>query len=225
MKPTTSITPSLDRRATRGALFGLLTLAATVLAPIAATAADEQPVFRRVPPQYIAALGDPGASSGSGAQTWGLWRHDPGPRGVWLKHFDQLVAAGGVAPALWKFDSQDWWLDENGLIMEQPEFPLPPGRYIVTGGREAVAMLTIYPPDELGNSRWALNRDATIYDVTHLGCRSGRYRPAADSGSCSPANAPRDAFKVAPGAPMPPVAGCRKQDYSVLIVVAVETDS
>ncbi len=211
----------------RRSLPGFIALAALalVIATPMISASDEQPVFRRVPPQYIAALGDPGASSGTGAQTWGLWRKDPGPRGVWLKHFDNLIAAGGVAPALWKFDPSDWWLDENGLIMEQPEFPLPPGRYIVTGGREAVAMLTIFPPDASGDSRWTLNRDASIYDVTHLGCRSGRYTPAGDAASCSPAQAPRDAFKVAPGAPMPPVAGCHKQDYSVLIVVAVEADS
>ncbi len=211
----------------RRSLPGFIALAALalVIATPMISASDEQPVFRRVPPQYIAALGDPGASSGTGAQTWGLWRKDPGPRGVWLKHFDNLIAAGGVAPALWKFDPSDWWLDENGLIMEQPEFPLPPGRYIVTGGREAVAMLTIFPPDAGGDSRWTLNRDASIYDVTHLGCRSGRYTPAGDAASCSPAQAPRDAFKVAPGAPMPPVAGCHKQDYSVLIVVAVEADS
>ena len=222
---TASLTPGASsRRRTLPGLVALLALALVTTAP-AASAADEPPVFRRVPPQYIAALGDPGASSGAGAQTWGLWRKDPGPRGVWLKHYDKLVAAGGVAPALWKFDAEDWWLDENGLIMEQPEFPLPPGRYIVTGGRETVAMLTIFPPDADGDSRWALNRNANIHDVTHLGCRSGRYRPAGEAGSCSPANAPRDAFKVAPGAPMPPVAGCDKLDYSVLIVVAVETDS
>ncbi len=225
MKTNSSLSPCGILRARQFALWGLAALVAAALAPVVAAAADETSEFRRVPPQYIAALGDPGASSGSGAQTWGLWRQDPGPRGVWLKHFDSLIAGGGVAPALWKFDHNDWWLDENGLIMEQPEFPLPPGRYIVTGGREAVAMLTIFPPDELGNSRWALNRDATIYDVTHLGCRSGRYRPAAEAGSCSPADAPRDAFKVAPGAAMPPVAGCHKQDYSVLIVVAIEVDS
>ena len=35
--------------------------------------------FRRIEPQYIAALGDPGATSGNGAQAWGLWSQDPRP--------------------------------------------------------------------------------------------------------------------------------------------------
>ena len=41
-----------------------------------------------------------------------------------LSRYEQLEAAGGVAPAQWKFDNTDWWLEEHGLIMEQPEFPL-----------------------------------------------------------------------------------------------------
>jgi hypothetical protein len=40
-------------------------------------------------------------------------------------------------------------------------------------------------------------------------------------GSCSPEQAPRDAFRVSPGAPMPPVPGCNKQDYAVLFVIGV----
>ena len=83
-----------------------------------ATGADET-TFKSIRTQFIAALGDPAASSGSGAQSWGLWRKDPGPRGVWLNNFEQqLVVSGGVAPANWKFDSTDWWLEENGLIIK-----------------------------------------------------------------------------------------------------------
>ena len=41
--------------------------------------------FTRIPIQSIAALGDPQALSGTGAQEWGLWRKDPGPRGVWMR--------------------------------------------------------------------------------------------------------------------------------------------
>ena len=179
--------------------------------------------FRAVPTRYIAALGDPGASSGYGAQAWGLWRRDPGPRGVWLKNFErQLVARGGVAPANWQFDSTDWWLEENGLIMEKPEFSVPPGKYIVTGDREAMAVLTIHPADDMGRHRWELGNGATLYDVTHLPCRSARYTPVSGDNACSPANAQRDNFPVRPGGPMPMVGGCRKQDYAVLFIIAEE---
>ncbi|NCF37547.1 MAG: hypothetical protein GWP56_14375 [Gammaproteobacteria bacterium] len=110
------------------ALGLLMTIALQM--PVAYAAEGYQPQFKRVPTQYIAALGDPDATSGNNAQTWGLWTLDPGPRGVPLKSFEQLQAAGGLAPAKWQFDSQDWWLEENGRIMEPPQFPLPPGKYI-----------------------------------------------------------------------------------------------
>jgi hypothetical protein len=177
--------------------------------------------FQRIPTQFIAALGDPGATSGSGAQLWGLWRLDPGPRGVKLNSYDQLKEAGGVAPARWRFDGADWWLEEHGLIMEQPDFPVPPRKYLVTGNREVTAVLTIHPADKNGDRRWELDNGATLYDVTHLACRSARYRPAAGDGSCSPANVQETAFPVAPGGVMPPVEGCKKQDYTVLFVIGV----
>src|SRR5262245_40905854 len=66
-------------------------------------AAQERPThaagkFKRLwSPMYIAALADPGANSGAGAQSWGLWRLDPGPRGVRLNRYERLKAAGGVA--------------------------------------------------------------------------------------------------------------------------------
>jgi len=56
-----------------------------------------------------------------------------------------LEDAGGHAPHGWRFDSKNWWLDENGLIMEPPDFPLPPGTYLVTGGREKASALTVHP--------------------------------------------------------------------------------
>jgi hypothetical protein len=204
----------------------LLTLAAVSLSACAQDKEEkerEEMKFQRVPMQYIAALGGEEAMSGSGAQTWGLWRVDPGPRGVRLKRYDKLQSAGGLAPAGWQLDETDWWLEENGLLMEQPEFPLAPGQYRVTGGREVTTVLTVHPADAQGDSRWELSDDATLYDVTHLGCRSARYTPATgtDANSCSPANAPQSAFRVAPGAEMPPVEGCAKQDYAVLFVIAV----
>jgi len=38
-------------------------------------------------------------------------------------------------------------------------------------------VLTIHPKDKDGNERWELADGATLYDVTHLGCRSARYTP------------------------------------------------
>jgi len=81
-------------------------------------------MFRRVQTQFVAAdpgLKNPQATSGTGAIEWGLWRLDPGPRGVRLHKYKALEANGSVAPAGWTFDRQDWWLEEHGLIMEAPE--------------------------------------------------------------------------------------------------------
>jgi hypothetical protein len=200
----------------------LCLLAAAALGSTCSEAGPEPAGFRPIPTRFIAALAEPDATSGTGAEHWGLWPVDPGPRGVRLSRFGQLQAAGGMAPARWQFDARDWWLEENGLIMEPPQFPLAPGRYLVTGDREVTTVLTVYPDDANGQRRWELADGATLYDVTHLGCRSVRYTPAAAGGDCSPANAPRDAFRVAPGAAMPPVAGCSKQDYAVLFVIGVE---
>lgn len=178
--------------------------------------------FRPIPIQFIAALGDPEASSGVGAEHWGLWNKDPGPRGVWLRLFPILKAAGGYAPRGWRFDEQDWWLDENGLIMEKPNFPISAGRYLVTGDREVTTVLTIYPKDSEGVQRWELADNAKLFDVTHLPCRSARYTPANFVSVCSPANADKSLFRVTPGAVMPAVEGCDKQDYAVLFIVGAE---
>ena len=77
------------------------------------------------------------------------------------------------------------------------------------------------PKDTDGNQRWELADGATLYEVTHLGCRSARYTPATANNSCSPANVRTTGFPVNPGAAMPVVNGCRKQDYAVLIVVGL----
>ena len=92
--------------------------------------------FYRVQTQFIAALGNPKDSSGVGASNWGIWRVDPGPRGVNLSDWKQLKEMDGLSPAGWVFDQNDWWVEENGLIMEKPDFPIPPGQYVVTGGRK-----------------------------------------------------------------------------------------
>jgi hypothetical protein len=194
------------------------TFSPQVLAQSARSGGDTK--FKRVPTQYIAALGDPDATSGTNAQTWGLWRRDPGPRGVDLGDYGRL-ASSGVAPAGWKFDGTGWWLEEHGLIMESPEFPMPAGKYLVTGNRDVSSVLTVDPMDADGKQHWSLADGASIYDVTHLRCRSALYTPAGGAGACSPAKARPSDFPVRPGAPMPPVAGCNKQDYAVLIVYGV----
>jgi hypothetical protein len=61
--------------------IGFLILAAGLQQPVHASDVDLTK-FRRIEPQYIAALGDPGATFGNGAQSWGLWSQDPGPRGA-----------------------------------------------------------------------------------------------------------------------------------------------
>jgi hypothetical protein len=210
------------RRLIRRACVALVLLVTIAVAAQAVYAeGGGQTKFKRISTQYIAALGDPGSTSGSGAQSWGLWPLDPGPRGVKLNRYSSLKDAGGVAPAHWKLDETDWWLEEHGLIMEQPTFPLPPGKYVVTGARKVTAVLTIHPPDNRGDRRWELDQGATLYDVTHLACRSARYTPATAGGSCSPAHAKQTAFPIAPGGAMPPVEGCTKQDYAVLIVIGM----
>jgi hypothetical protein len=175
--------------------------------------------FVRMPTQFIAALAEPTAKSGTGAENWGLWRIDPGPRGVWATSYRNLMAGGGIAPAGWQFDANDWWLDENGLLMEHPEYGLAPGKYLVTGRRETTAVLTVHPKDAEGSQRWELDGGATIYDVTHLRCRSARYRPVNKAALCTPERAPLPAFPVEPGASMPAIEGCQKQDYTVLFIV------
>ena len=158
--------------------------------------------------------GDPESTSGSGASSWGIWREDPGPRGVHLQEYESVLAMGGYTPAGWTLDHEDWWMEEHGIIMEKPEFPLPDGRYIVTGGRETQSVLT------KNGDNWELSHGAKLHDVTHLPCRSARYQPLVETASPASANAAE--FPVTPGGEMPAVNGCKKQDYWVLFVVALE---
>ncbi len=172
--------------------------------------------IRQIDTQFIAALGSPTQTHGTNAEKWGLWDKDPGPRGVWLSLFPAL-ALTGTAPVGWHFDPGQWWMEEHGLIMEKPQFPLAPGQYIVTGGREVTSVLTIGQPDATGAQSWALADGATLDQVTHLACRSAVYT-AAKGGSCTPASVNPANFPVTPGATMPAVTDCTKQDYSVLFV-------
>ena len=170
-------------------------------------------------------MGDPKASSGDGAEDWGLWRDDPGPRGVYLRDYDRRVLSNGnVAPAGWTFNPSDWWVEEHGLIMSTPEpLPrkgydkgtkavLPEKRYVVTGDRSVTTILTVRE-----DGKWELEK-GTLYDVTHLPCRSAAYRGK----TCAPKNANSADFPVRPGAEMPKIEGCSKQDYAVLFVLGEE---
>jgi len=191
----------------------------TAFGPMARAENGTSTGFRHIPLQYIVALGDPNATSGSGAEAWGLWREDPGPRGCRLDNYPALKSTG-VAPEKWAFDSKDWWLEEHGLIMEKPEFPLPPGKYVVTGGREVTSVLTVDPKDKDDVEHWSLSNGAKLYDVTHLPCHAARYTPSKGA-ACSPDKVQRSAFPVDPGVAMPSVDGCKKQDYAVLFVIGV----
>mmetsp|Transcript_8927 Transcript_8927/g.10432 ORF Transcript_8927/g.10432 Transcript_8927/m.10432 type:complete len:260 (+) Transcript_8927:93-872(+) len=185
--------------------------------------------------QFIAALGDPSASSGivpvdqkSGVSSWGLWPVDPGPRGVMLQDYQQeIVQRHNIAPSGWKFDPQNWWLEEHGLIMEPPDpFPLQEGKYLVTGGRTVTTTLIISQEsnkDGTVTTKWKLE-EGTLYDITHLPCRSARYQPIVaggddEDGPGSPGAANPKDFPVTPGAIMPSVPGTTQQDYAVIFVV------
>ncbi len=202
----------LSRRATLG-MLATLPLAAALPARATET-------FTRIPTQYIAALGMSSAIKGSDAATWGHWPVDPGPRGVKVRNFESLKAAGNVAPAGWTFDPAAWWIEENGLIMESPTFPLPAGKYVVTGGRETTAVLTVTAPDASGAQSWSLSDAATVYDVTHLRCRAALYTSKGGA-SCTPDNTPINRFPMPPAEPMPAIDGCSKQEFQVLIVIGM----
>lgn len=211
--PSAHHKPSMTS-ARRSFLASAIVLTTQLLVPVSAQAAVPAG-FKRIRTQFIAALGDPKGSSGTEANDWGLWKVDPGPRGVYLKDYDDIVKNNFAGPDGWKFDVNDWWVEEHGLIMPAPSFPVPVGRYVVTGGREATTVLTI-----ADGGAWTLD-DGTLYDVTHLPCRSARYKPYAGGGA-SPKDAKQSDFPVRPGAEMPPIAGFDKQDYAVLFVIGVE---
>ena len=90
---------------------------------------------------------------------------------MWLR-FYQLEKVGNIVPTGWRFGFDDWWLDENGLIMKAPEFPILAGQYFVTDGEEHFSLLTIEQQDAEGKQAWSLTDDKTIGDVTHGPCRS-----------------------------------------------------
>lgn len=207
----------------RGLSAAVAVLSAIAVTGVSSAHADQK--MARIQTQYIAALGDKTATSGNDAETWGLWAVDPGPRGVWAKDYPSLIANGGIAPEGWQFDPSAWWLEEHGLIMEAPTFPLPPGKYVVTGGREVTSVLTVEPADAAGKQAWSLADDASIYDVTHLRCRAAVYTALPGGAQCTPDKTPMSAFPMSPGLAMPAVEGCSTRDYQVLIVVGMMVES
>jgi hypothetical protein len=80
--------------------------------------------------KFIAATGDPTANQGiigsAQEEQWGVWNRDPGPPGVFLRDYQTSLLNNKqstsnsdsddsiVAPAGWKFDKNDWWLEEHG---------------------------------------------------------------------------------------------------------------
>lgn len=228
---TSSSTSSLPRREM---LINTLALGLLAASGVASTRLFRDtlyapPGFQRLATtQFIAALGDPKASSGYNAsKEWGVWSVDPGPRGVWLRDYESnLQQHNNVAPIYgWTFNPNDWWLEEHGLIMESPTFPIQPGRYLVTGFRDVTTGLTI-----AADGSWKLDK-GTLYDVTHLPCRAARYHPQSTStvagGEGRVVGGPQTArltdFPVRPGAEMPTVPGCDKQDYAVLFMIGKAT--
>ena len=195
-------------------------LATTISSPITA-----QTKFRRIKTQYIATQAPSDKSFGTGAETWGIWKVDPGPIGVWLKFYQALQKAGNIAPSGWRFNIDDWWLDENGLIMKSPEFPIPAGQYYVTNGEQHISLLTVKQPDAAVKQAWSLSDNKTIGDVTHGPCRSARYTPKTGLGTCSPKDANRAAFPLKAGESPPLVRGCNRKKYAVLIVFGLPIKS
>ena len=72
------------------------------LGPSARAEGETSTTFKHIPLQYIVALGDPAATFGSGAQSWGLWRQDPGPRGCLLTNTKGSDLQWGLTPFLYR---------------------------------------------------------------------------------------------------------------------------
>lgn len=102
---------------------------------------------------------------------------------------------------------------------------MPAGEYHVTTGEELISLLTVEEPDLEGKQAWSLSDDKTIANVTHGPCRSARYNTESATGTCSPADADRDVFPLKPGESPPPISGCNRQNYAVLIVFGVPAES
>jgi len=105
----------------------------------------------------------------------------------------------------------------NKKFIREGKYTIDRAKYVVTGDRDVTTVLTVF-----SDGRWQLDK-GTLYDVTHLPCRSARYTPADSANpACTPDQANKKDFPVTPGAAMPAVSGCNKQDYAVLFVLGIE---
>lgn len=171
--------------------------------------------------QFLAV--DPGMlhssdTRGDGATAWGVWRTDPGNTGVRFSGIHALEQTGR-APRGWTFDPNEWWVEEHGLIMVNPD-PLPPGRYKVVWLNRRAGYVPTVELTITGDS-WTLSDGATLHDVTHGPCRSAKYTTPESGGQCLPDNVPQRQFPVRPGAVMPDVPGCDRVDYAVLFLDSI----
>ena len=170
------LVPSVSRRIL---FIGSLLLAAGLQQPVHASGVDLSK-FKRIEPQFIAALGDPGATSGKGAQSWGFWNQDPGPRACKLDHYHQLKAVSavllGVATDGNSTLRTGGWRN-MALIMEKPTFPLAPGKYLVTGDREVTTVLDNSAQGQGRQSAVGTRRRRNPQQMSPIrrGCRSARY--------------------------------------------------
>lgn len=201
-----------------------------VLSPRSPGASMTQPgSWTRVSGQFMTA--DPGVdhgggnsastsldTSGDGAREWGVWRTDPGNTGVRFSGIPQLEATGR-APRGWSFNPEEWWVEEHGMIMTNPD-PLPEGRYkVVWLNRRAGYVPTVELT--ISGDSWTLSHGANLHDVTHGPCRSAKYTTPARGGHCVPDDIPQSRFPMPSGSVMPDVPGCDRVDYRVLFIDSI----
>ena len=92
---------------------------------------------------------------------------------------------------------------------------------MVTNAVDNISVLTVENPDVDGNQFWRLSWGRTLGEITHLKCRSARFRPLAKGGDCSPKLADQSAFPLQPDQDPPEVANCSREVYAVPIIFAV----
>ena len=101
-------------------------------------------------------VGDPGANSGGGAQRGSL---APGPgRGRMAEQYEQLKAAGGVAPARWQFDEATGGWKKTACHGEAGISA--PSRQVRRHGWSGITTVLTISHGQDGDRRWELRGDA-----------------------------------------------------------------